>query len=154
MALAGIDEAIRNVICVGARPDRIALLDNFCWADCKKEETLGSLVRAAQACFDGAVAFGTPFISGKDSLNNNFICDDGTEISIPATLLISAIGIVDDVKKCVTMDLKSAGNLLFIVGLTKNELGGSHYYKIQNQLGANVPKTDLRDGKINRGKNL
>ncbi|MBU1260916.1 MAG: phosphoribosylformylglycinamidine synthase subunit PurL [Planctomycetes bacterium] len=152
MTLAGIDEAIRNVICVGARPDRIALLDNFCWADCKKEETLGSLVRAAQACFDGAVAFGTPFISGKDSLNNNFICDDGKEISIPATLLISTMGIVDDVKKCVTADLKSAGNLLFIVGLTKNELGGSHYYKIKNQLGANVPKTDLRTAKLTAEK--
>ena len=152
MALAGIDEAIRNVICVGARPDRIAILDNFCWADCKKEQTLGSLVRAAQACFDGAVAFGTPFISGKDSLNNNFICDDGTEIAIPATLLISAMGIVDDVKKCVTMDAKSAGNLLFVVGLTKNELGGSHYYKIKNQLGANVPKTDLRTAKLTAEK--
>jgi phosphoribosylformylglycinamidine synthase len=152
MALAGIDEAIRNVVCVGARPDRIALLDNFCWADCKKEETLGSLVRASQACFDGAVAFGTPFISGKDSLNNNFICDDGTEISIPATLLISTMGIVDDVKKCVTADLKSADNLLFVVGLTKNELGGSHYYKIKNQLGANVPKVDLRTAKLNAEK--
>jgi len=152
MALAGIDEAIRNIICVGAKPDRIALLDNFCWADCKKEQTLGSLVRAAQACFDGSVGFGTPFISGKDSLNNNFIRDDGTEISIPATLLISAIGIVDDVKKCVTMDLKSAGNLLFVVGLTKNELGGSHYYKIKNQLGANVPKTDLQTAKLTAEK--
>ncbi len=152
MALAGIDEAIRNVVCIGARPDRIALLDNFCWADCKKEETLGSLVRASQACFDGAVAFGTPFISGKDSLNNNFICDDGTEISIPATLLISTMGIVDDVKKCATADLKSADNLLFVVGLTKNELGGSHYYKIKNQLGANVPKVDLRAAKLNAEK--
>lgn len=152
MALAGIDEAVRNVICVGARPDRIALLDNFCWADCKKEQTLGSLVRAAQACLDGAIGLGTPFISGKDSLNNNFIRDDGTEISIPATLLISAIGIVDDVKKCVTMDLKAAGNLLFIVGLTKNELGGSHYYQIQNQLGANVPKTNLPTAKLTAEK--
>jgi phosphoribosylformylglycinamidine synthase len=152
MAMAGIDEAIRNVVCVGARPDKIAILDNFCWADCKKEETLGSLVRAAQACFDGAVAFGTPFVSGKDSLNNNFICDDGTEIAIPATLLISAMGIVDDVKKCVTADLKSAGNMLFVVGLTRNELGGSHYYKIKKQLGANVPKVDLRTAKLTAEK--
>jgi len=152
MAMAGIDEAIRNVVCVGARPDRIAILDNFCWADCKKEETLGSLVRAAQACFDGAVAFGTPFVSGKDSLNNNFICDDGTEIAIPATLLISAMGIVDDVKKCVTADLKAAGNILFAVGLTRNELGGSHYYKIKKQLGANVPKVDLKTAKLTAEK--
>ncbi|MFH1369688.1 MAG: phosphoribosylformylglycinamidine synthase subunit PurL [Planctomycetota bacterium] len=127
MALAGIDEAIRNLICVGARADRIALLDNFCWGDCTRPETLGSLVRAAQACYDGAIAFDAPFISGKDSLNNEFRRDDGTRISIPSTLLISAISIVDDVSKCVTMDVKQPGNLLFIVGETKNELAGSHY---------------------------
>ena len=144
MGLAGIDEAVRNIVCVGARPDRIALLDNFCWGDCSKPETLGSLVRAAQACFDGAMGFGSPFISGKDSLNNEFVCDDGTEIAIPATLLISAISIVDDVNKCVTMDVKKDGNLLFIVGLTRNELGGSHYYKVNGYLGAYVPKVDLK----------
>jgi len=143
MALAGIDEAIRNLICVGARADRIALLDNFCWGNCTKPETFGPLVRAAQACYDGAIAFQTPFISGKDSLNNEFSCEDGTQISIPSTLLISAISIVDDVNKCVTMDAKRASNLLFVVGETKNELGGSHYYKIHGQLGVNVPKVDL-----------
>ncbi|MFQ6035390.1 MAG: phosphoribosylformylglycinamidine synthase subunit PurL, partial [Sedimentisphaerales bacterium] len=143
MALAGIDEAIRNLICVGGRSDKIALLDNFCWGDCTKPETLGPLVRAAQACYDGAMAFGAPFISGKDSLNNEFACEDGTRISIAPTLLISAISIVDDINKCVTMDAKQAGNFLFIVGETKNELGGSHYYKMNGQLGANVPKVDL-----------
>ena len=143
MALAGIDEAIRNLICVGGRVDRIALLDNFCWGNCTKPETLGPLVRAAQACYDGAMAFEAPFISGKDSLNNEFACEDGTRISIPSTLLISAISIVDDINKCVTMDAKRASNLLFIVGETKNELGGSHYYKINDQVGANVPKLDL-----------
>ncbi|GAJ21003.1 unnamed protein product, partial [marine sediment metagenome] len=100
-------------------------------------------VRAAQACYDGAMAFEAPFISGKDSLNNEFACEDGTRISIPSTLLISAISIVDDINKCVTMDAKKASNLLFIVGETKNELGGSHYYKINDQVGANVPKLDL-----------
>jgi phosphoribosylformylglycinamidine synthase len=144
MALAGIDEAVRNIVCVGGRADRIALLDNFCWGDCTKEETLGSLVRASQACFDGAMGFEAPFISGKDSLNNEFLCDDGTTISIPSTLLISAISIVDDVNKCVTMDVKRAGNLLFMVGFTKDELGGSHYYRIHEQLGANVPKVDIK----------
>jgi phosphoribosylformylglycinamidine synthase len=143
MALAGIDEAIRNIVSVGGRCNRIALLDNFCWGNCKKPETLGPLVRAAQACHDGAIAFETPFISGKDSLNNEFSCEDGRQISIPSTLLISAISLVDDVKKCVTMDVKKAGNLLFIVGETKNELGASHYYKIKGHLGANVPKLDL-----------
>jgi phosphoribosylformylglycinamidine synthase subunit PurSL len=144
MALGGIDEAIRNLICVGGRADRIALLDNFCWGNCTRPETLGSLVRAAQACYDGAIAFNAPFISGKDSLNNEFACEDGRTISIPSTLLISAISIVDDVNRCVTMDAKMASNLLFIVGETKNELGGSHYYKINGCLGANVPKLDLK----------
>jgi len=143
MALAGIDEAVRNLMCVGGRFDRVALLDNFCWGNCTKPETFGPLVRASQACYDGAMAFGTPFISGKDSLNNEFYCEDGTQISIPSTLLISAISIVDDINKCVTMDAKRVSNLLFIVGETKNELGGSHYYKIHGQLGANVPKVDL-----------
>ena len=143
MALSGIDEAIRNLICVGGRADRIALLDNFCWGDCTKPETLGPLVRAAQACYDGAMAFGAPFVSGKDSLNNEFVCEDGTQISIPSTLLISAISIVDEISKCVTMDAKKKSNLLFIVGETKNELGGSHYYKINGHIGANVPTLDL-----------
>ena len=143
MALAGIDEAIRNLICVGGRADRIALLDNFCWAKCTDPEVLGSLVRAAQACYDGAIAFQAPFISGKDSLNNEFVCEDGSVIRIPPTLLISALSLVDDIDKCVTMDLKRAGNLLFIVGRTNNELGGSHYYKVHGHVGANVPRLDL-----------
>ncbi len=143
MALAGIEEAIRNIVCVGGRVDRIAILDNYCWGDCTRPETLGPLVRASQACYDGAMAFGTPFISGKDSLNNVFACEDGKRISIPSTLLISAISIVDDIGKCVTMDAKKASNVLFIVGLTEDELGGSHYYKIKGELGANVPKLDL-----------
>jgi len=144
MALAGIDEAIRNLVCVGGRIDRIALLDNFCWGNCTKPETFGPLVRAAQACYDGAMAFQTPFISGKDSLNNEFTCEDGTTISIPSTLLISAISIVDDVSKCVTMDAKQAGNFLFIVGETKNELGGSHYYKVNGYIGDDVPRINLQ----------
>ena len=143
MALSGIDEAIRNLISVGGRADRIALLDNFCWGNCTGPETFGQLVRAAQACHDGALAFEAPFISGKDSLNNEFSCEDGTQIAVPSTLLISAISLVDDINKCVTMDAKKPSNLLFIVGQTKNELGGSHYYKINGQLGANVPKVDL-----------
>lgn len=143
MALAAIDEAIRNAICVGADPERLALLDNFCWGNPDVPERLGTLVRASQGCYDAAMAFGTPFISGKDSLNNEFACDDGTTIAIPDTLLISAMSVVADVTKCITMDLKEPGNYLFLVGLTKNELGGSHYYDLHDCLGANVPKVDL-----------
>ena len=142
MAAAGIDEAVRNVVAVGARPDRIAILDNFCWGNCAKPDRLGSLVLAAKACYDVAMAYGTPFISGKDSLNNEYATDTGT-IAIPPTLLISALGIVDDVGRCVTMDLKAAGNPVYLVGLTKDELGGSHWYALKGAIGRGVPRLDL-----------
>jgi len=140
MTLAAIDEAVRNAVCTGARPDRIAILDNFCWADCSKPENLGSLVRAAEACYDGALAYRTPFISGKDSLNNQFTTDDGATIAIPPTLLISAIGIVDDVARCVTMDAKTPGNLLLQIGLTTNQLGAS---AACGSASTDIPKVDL-----------
>jgi len=143
MAAAGIDEAVRNVIAVGARPDRIAILDNFCWGNCAKPDRLGSLVLAARACYDVAMAYGTPFISGKDSLNNEYATDSGT-IAIPPSLLISALGIVDDVAQCVTMDLKAVGNPVYLVGLTRNELGGSHWYALRGAIGRTVPQVDLK----------
>ena len=130
MAACAIDEAVRNCVAVGADPERIAILDNFCWGYTDRPETLGALVRAALACQDVAIAFGTPFISGKDSLNNEFSYDAQGErrtIQIPHTLLISALGQIDDVERCVSMDLKSPGNYLYQVGATKHELAGSHF---------------------------
>ena len=111
-AMAGcvIDEAVRNCVAVGADPERIALLDNFCWGNTERPETLGALVRAAQGCHDVALAYGTPFISGKDSLNNEYT-HEGRSLAIPPTLLISAMGQVPDVRRCVTMDLKEPGNV-------------------------------------------
>ncbi|MBN2376229.1 MAG: phosphoribosylformylglycinamidine synthase subunit PurL [Sedimentisphaerales bacterium] len=146
MALAAIDEAVRNVVAVGADPGKIAILDNFCWGNCNKPDRLGSLVRAAQGCYDAAMAYGTPFISGKDSLNNEFQTDSGQTINIPGTLLISAMGIVTEAQKCVTMDAKEPGNVIVFVGETRDELGGSHFYKLHGQLGANVPRVDLQAG--------
>jgi phosphoribosylformylglycinamidine synthase len=146
MAASAIDDAIRNCIAVGADPARIALLDNFCWGDCERSETLGSLVRAAQACHDLSLALETPFISGKDSLNNEFSYIDRSgqkqTIAIPPSLLISALGQVDDVSRCVTMDLKQPGNILFLVGETKNELGGSHFALVDYLDGGQVPTVD------------
>jgi phosphoribosylformylglycinamidine synthase len=106
MALAAVDECVRNLVCVGADPQRIAILDNFCWPSCEKPRNLASLVRAAEGCYDAAKAYRTPFVSGKDSLNNQFKTQDGRVIEIPPTLLITGIGIVPDVSRCVTMDLK------------------------------------------------
>ena len=147
MAASSIDEAIRNCVAVGADPKRIAILDNFCWGHTDRPATLGSLVRAALACRDLSVKFQTPFISGKDSLHNEFSYtgEDGSRqtISIPSTLLISAMGQVDDVATCVTMDLKSPGNLLYQIGLTKDELGGSHWSLVSETEGGNVPQVDI-----------
>ncbi len=151
MAASSIDEAMRNCVAVGADPRQIAILDNFCWGDCENPETLGSLVLAALACYDLAVELETPFISGKDSLNNEFsyVTADGEKqtIAIPATLLISAMGQVESVDQCVTMDLKKAGNVLYLVGITRDELGGSHYAVTQGRTGGRVPQVHVATAK-------
>jgi phosphoribosylformylglycinamidine synthase len=146
MAASAIDEAVRNCVAVGADPARIAILDNFCWGNTERPETLGSLVRAALACYDVAVGLGTPFISGKDSLNNEFRYQDAegqsVAMAIPPSLLISALGQVDDVARCVSMDFKQPGNRLFLVGLTRDELGGSHLALVHRLDGGAVPTVD------------
>jgi phosphoribosylformylglycinamidine synthase len=141
MAACVIDEAIRNCVAVGAHPRQIALLDNFCWGNTDRPETLGSLVLAAQACRDLALHYKTPFISGKDSLNNEF-AHDGQSLAIPPTLLISAIGQVPDVRSCVTMDFKEPGNLIVLLGRTRPELGGSLWAHAQELSGGRVPAVD------------
>ena len=140
MAASAVDEAVRNVVAVGADPARIALLDNFCWGSPQRPEELGALVQAARGCHDAAVAYGMPFISGKDSLNNEY--DDGTgqRTAIPPTLLISALGIVPDVARAVTMDLKASGNALYIVGQTRRELGESYLHRHLGLSGGRVPQ--------------
>lgn len=143
MAASAIDEAIRNAVAVGANPATITLLDNFCWGNAEKPEVLGSLVRSALACYDVSIAMGTPFISGKDSLNNEFRPEGKEPIAIPPSLLISAMGQVDNVETCVSMDLKEAGNALYLVGATKNELGGSHLSLVRNWVGGQVPTLDV-----------
>jgi len=146
MAASAIDEALRQIIAVGGSLEQVALLDNFCWGNTNKPDRLGSLVRSAQACYDIAVAYGTPFISGKDSLNNEFVTDKET-IVIPPTLLISTVAIMEDIRNAVSMDIKEPGNLVYFVGLTRPELGGSHYYHFHGYKGNNVPKVDAVLGK-------
>jgi phosphoribosylformylglycinamidine synthase subunit PurSL len=141
MALAGIDECVRNLVCVGANPSRIAILDNFCWPSCEKPENLGMLVRACEGCYDGAKAYGTPFVSGKDSLNNQLrITDEATGtvrvIEIPPTLLITGVAIVPSVNRTTTMDAKRAGNVLVLIGATTGQLGGSLVQRLLDEGGA------------------
>jgi phosphoribosylformylglycinamidine synthase len=142
MALAVIDEALRNVVAVGTDPSRVAILDNFSWGNCEKPDRLGALVLAAEGCYAAAKAFGTPFVSGKDSLNNEYRVGEET-LSIPPTLLITALGIVPDVARCVTMDAKRAGNRIYLVGETGAELGGSLLHHLAGRRGGQVPRVDL-----------
>jgi phosphoribosylformylglycinamidine synthase II len=142
MAASVIDEALRNIVAVGGNPQKTALLDNFCWGNTGNPQQLGAIVRAAQACYDIAHIYETPFISGKDSLNNEYRVSSKKAISIPYSLLISAISVIDDVGQTVSMDLKEVGDLVYIVGRTNNELGGSHYYDLLGHLGKNVPQVD------------
>ncbi|MCO5194210.1 MAG: phosphoribosylformylglycinamidine synthase subunit PurL [Anaerolineae bacterium] len=140
MAWAAVDEALRNLVAVGTNPDEVSILDNFCWGNPQLPDRLGALVRCAQGCHDAAVAYRTPFISGKDSLNNEYVGADGEKHAIPGTILISAIGLVPDVAKTVTMDLKQPGNLLYIVGETRAELGGSQYAVLHEEQGGKPPQ--------------
>jgi phosphoribosylformylglycinamidine synthase subunit PurSL len=157
-ALAAIDECVRNLVCAGADPSRTAILDNFCWPSCDKPENMGALVRACAGCYDGALAYRTPFVSGKDSLNNQLRYEDPATgqakvIEIPCTLLITGLGLVRNIQRCVTMDAKRPGNLLVLVGRTEAGMGGSHFQalypscRLLGDEGARaVPGTDLRLG--------
>jgi phosphoribosylformylglycinamidine synthase II/phosphoribosylformylglycinamidine synthase I len=140
MTFAAIDEAVRNAVAVGADPDRVAILDNFCWGNPTLPDRLGSLLETSKACHDAALLYGTPFVSGKDSLYNEYTDEHGQKHAIPGTLLISAVGIVPDIHKTVTMDFKKAGNLIFVLGETKEELGASHYALEYNLAGGTVPQ--------------
>ncbi len=148
MAASVLDEAVRNLVAVGARLDRIAVLDNFCGGDPQDPRILGGLVRCAQACYDVASVYGTPFISGKDSLYNQFEWEANgikEKRSIPTTLLISAVSQVGDVSKVVSMDFKRAGNWIYVLGETRDELGGSRYGIWRNTAGGSVPRLNPQD---------
>ena len=152
MALAAIDEAVRNLVCVGADPARIAILDNFCWPSCSRSANLGALVRACAGCYDGAKAYRTPFVSGKDSLNNQFTGEDGRVIEIPYTLLITGLGMVTDVNAAVTSDAKKPGNRLLLVGGLASHFGRLGGSRLQQRIGlptgsdAAMPTLDLTTG--------
>ena len=129
MAVNAVDEALRNLTAVGGDIARVSILDNFCWGNPTDPLQLGMLVRAVKGCYDAAVGFGTPFISGKDSLNNEYR-SGGQRFPVIPTLVISAVGVIDDVTQTVDMALKTPDNLLYLVGTTHNELAGSHYIEV------------------------
>ena len=141
MAHAVVDEAIRNVVAVGADPSSIALLDNFSWGDPRRPSTLGELVAAVQGCCAAATAHRAPFVSGKDSLNNEYLGSDGARHAVPPTLVITAIAHHPNPDLAVTPDLKQAGSVLVLVGSTAAEFGGSHFAMVagDTDLAGQVP---------------
>lgn len=160
MAVSAVDEALRNVICVGADPSHTAILDNFCWPKVDTEESLGALVRSCVGARDAALAYGLPFISGKDSLNNEFTMSEQEarrtgqprRIAIPGTLLISAVGMVDDVRRCVSMDLKQPGNRLVLASAPVDRGGLERAFEMHGRVsewirgGKVVAAHDVSDG--------
>ena len=145
-AAGAVDEALRNLVCVGGDPRTAGILDNFSWGDCRDPARLGELVRAAEACQAAALAYRVPFISGKDSLNNEWALPDGSRVAIPGTLLITAVGVVEDVGRLVSMDLKQPGDLLLLVGETggpSDGLLGSHAAELLGLAGGAPPQVDL-----------
>jgi phosphoribosylformylglycinamidine synthase len=134
MAAAAIDTAVRNAVAAGASLSHLAILDNFCWSSSDSPERLWQLKEAARACYDYAIAYGTPFISGKDSMYNDFRGFDAsgkpTHVAVLPTLLISTIGVMEDAGKAMTFDAKASGDLVYLIGKTRAEFGGSEYAKL------------------------
>jgi phosphoribosylformylglycinamidine synthase II len=145
MAANAIDEAVRNAVCSGANPNYMAGLDNFCWAMGFGEEDeinyTGLLVRANKALYDVTTAYKVPSISGKDSMKNDYRIGD-TKVSVPPTMMYSVIGKLDDARKAVTMDVKNEGDLVYILGVTKAELGAGEYFDHLGLSGVSVPQVD------------
>jgi len=147
MAACAIDTAIRNAISAGGKLSYLAILDNFCWCSSYDQKRLSQLVESLKACYEYAVGYGTPFISGKDSMFNDFKGYDEkgnpVAISIPPTLLISVIGVIDNLYKTVSPEFKNSGDIIYLLGETNDELGGGEYLKMLGAIGNSVPKVNL-----------
>jgi phosphoribosylformylglycinamidine synthase len=150
MAANALDEALRNYVCTGGDPEHWAALDNFCWCDPVESPRnpdgaykLAQLVRANRALYDYTIAFSCPLVSGKDSMKNDYI-NEGLKISVPPTLLVSVIGRIEDVTKAVTMDAKKPGDIVCLLGMTKNELGAGEYLASFGIIGSSVPEVNAQ----------
>ncbi|MCP4763022.1 MAG: phosphoribosylformylglycinamidine synthase [archaeon] len=143
MVANSIDEAVRNAVCTGADPNYMAGLDNFCWAMGYSNEDeiryTGLLVRANKALYDITTTYQIPCISGKDSMRNDYRIGD-TKVSVPPTMLYSLAGKIPDVRNAITMDVKNEGDLVYILGITKKELGATEYFDELGYKGVSVPQ--------------
>ena len=139
MAQSALDEAVRKQLCAGARLDRIATLDNFCWPDPVLSPStpdgaykMAQLVRACRGLYDLTRAYETPLVSGKDSMKNDSTMG-GVKISVPPTLLVSALGQIEDVNDALTLDVKLEGDVVYLLGVTRDETGGSEYFRLRGE---------------------
>jgi phosphoribosylformylglycinamidine synthase len=143
MAWSAVDEAVRNAVVGGADPDQLSLLDNFAWGNPNDPVTLARLIAACRGCHDAAVAHGAPFVSGKDSLYNEFVHPDGTRDPVTATLIITAVGIARDISTIPSVGLTTVGNDVWLVGPEAGFLGGSYLDEITGvDRGGDVPGSD------------
>lgn len=143
MAWAAVDEAIRNVVVAGADPDRLSLLDNFAWGNPTDPVMLAKLVAACRGCHNAAIGYRAPFVSGKDSLFNEFVGPDGVPDPVTPTLIITAVGIVNDVANIPAVGLMAPGNDIWLLGPLAGELGGSYLDEVTGgDRGGHVPDAD------------
>ncbi len=149
MAKASVDEAIRNNVAVGGNIDHMAILDNYSWGNPEREEVMGDLVAASKGAYEAAVLYQTPFISGKDSLYNEYVYE-GKEINILPTLVISSISVIDNVKNAIRPGFQKEGDLICITGFTYDELKGSLLSEVMMASGGAIP--DLRSDAPDRFK--
>lgn len=148
MAMNGVDFSVRAAVAAGVDFKQLALLDNFCWCSSDEPERLGQLKRAVEAIYNIAKIYSTPYISGKDSMFNDFKGYDengeAVKISAPPTLLASSIGVIPNVDESISLAPKAEGDLVYLLGDTKDELGGGEYYDHLGHLGNNVPVVDAK----------
>ncbi len=157
MTTATIDEAVRKVLAVGGDPDHVGGVDNFCWPTIEHHPTMNpdgkykaaQLVRSNWALRDCCLAYGIPLLSGKDSMyidgNLEGPFGERRKVSGLPTLLFTASSVIKDVSKCITMDVKFPGDLVYVLGETKNELGASEFYQLMGSTGLNVPAVNVEE---------
>ncbi|OGX88642.1 AIR synthase-related protein [Hymenobacter glacialis] len=162
MSAGAFDEAVRQIIAVGGKLPNLShgdnifwsVNDNFCVPDSVYDpignpdgkQKLAKLVRMCEALRDATAAYCIPLTSGKDSMKNDFKAD-GVKISVPPTVLYSMTAKMEDVRRAITSDFKQPDDVVYLLGETHDELGGSEYYALHGELGANVPKVDFKKAK-------
>lgn len=150
MMANAMDEAIRNAVAVGADPDALAGVDNFCWCDPVASPSnpdgalkLGMLVRACRALRHFSLAYGLPCISGKDSMKNDYL-GGGSRIAIPPTVLFTVLGVLPNVMATQSMDFKQPGDFIYVLGPTWREMAGSEAATALGLKGGRVPHVDAQ----------